>query len=550
MRLNTEIQKLIANGLTRQAVDTCTDWARKYRVMGKPIAGPWGSKYHPWSVGMQDSTAPVNVGMKSAQAAYTESLLNIALFNIDVRRNDVLYVLPNKTPDASDFSSARFDTAIELSPHLSELFTRTKNIGHKKAGSANLYIRGSKSKSGLISIPVAVLCIDEFDRMDQHAIALAVERLSGQFEKLIWEISTPTIPHFGIHREFLTTTQEHFYFACPRCTRQTELIFPDCFELRGESLTDPRLVESKIICKECKGDLSKDKWSFLQSGDWQPSVKQYIGERRGFHINQLYSSTVSPFEIASLMVKAETSKADEQELYNSKMGLPHTVAGAQVSDKDLDSCYETYTMLTQGNPARINTMGVDVGDWLHVEIDEWTIDQMGPDINTNAKPRVIWIGKVRDFEALDVLMRKFQIHGAVVDINPERRKAKEFADRFHGFVKLAHYSRGQTSKGMIEKTDHDIVDDHMLAVDRTSWLDISLGRFAKQRISLPSNTPDEYRQNVKSLVRVIERDIDDNPVGRYQNIAPDHFGHARNYAEMALPLAASVVDNSTIQDFL
>lgn len=550
MRLNTEIQRLISNGLTRQAVDTCTDWARKYRVMGKPIPGPWSSKYHPWTVGMQNSTAPTNVGMKSAQAAYTETCLNVALYNIDVKRNDVLYVLPNKTPDASDFSSARFDSALDLSPHLSELFNDTKNIGHKRAGSANLYIRGSKSKSGLISIPVACLFIDEFDRMDQHAVALAVERLSGQFEKLIWEISTPTIPHFGIHKEFLTTTQEHFFFPCPRCSRQTELIFPDCFELVGESLTDPRISESKIICKECKGDLTKDKWAYLQAGDWQPSIEKYNGDRRGFHINQLYSSTIAPYDIATSMIKAETSKAEEQELYNSKMGLPHTVEGAQVTDSDLDSCYGNYPMLNVMKADRLVTMGVDVGDWLHVEIDEWDFDDFGPDINSNAVPRVVHITKVRDFEALDPLMKAFLVRGCVVDINPERRKAKEFADRFRGFVRLAHYSSGQASKAMVEKADHAIVEDYQLSVDRTSWLDLSLGRFVKSRISLPNNTPNEYRENVKALVRVTERDINDNPVGRYQNIGPDHYAHARNYAEIALPLAASVATNSTIGDFL
>lgn len=549
LRLNSEIQKLIANGLTRQAVDTCTDWARKYRVMGKPIPGRWTSKYHPWTVGMQNSTAPVNVGMKSAQAAFTETCLNIALFNIDVKRNDVLYVLPNKTPDASDFSSARFDSALDLSPHLSELFNDTKNIGHKRAGSANLYIRGSKSKSGLISIPVACLFVDEFDRMDQQAIALAVERLSGQFEKLLWEISTPTIPHYGIHKEYLTTTQEHFMFKCPRCSRNTEFIFPDCFELHGESLTDD-LGKSKIVCKECKGDLSKDKWTFLQSGIWEPTVKKYNGDRRGFHINQLYSSTISPYDIATSLIRSETSKADEQELYNSKMGLPHTVAGAQVSDKDLDSCIGDYQMLPTIKEDRLITMGVDVGDWLHVEIDEWHFVNLGPDLNSNAEPRLVHACKVRDFEALDDLMKRFLVRGCVVDINPERRKAKEFADRFRGYVRLAHYSRGQASKAMIEKEDHAIVEDYQLSVDRTSWLDLSLGRFLKSTITLPTDIPNEYRENVKALVRVVEKDMDGNPVGRYQNIAPDHYGHARNYAEMALPLAASVATNSNIGDFL
>jgi len=58
----------------------------------------------------------------------TETLLNITFFAIDIKRIDVLYTLPAKTPDAGDFSQARFDSALELSPHLTQLFSDTKML--------------------------------------------------------------------------------------------------------------------------------------------------------------------------------------------------------------------------------------------------------------------------------------------------------------------------------------------------------------------------------------------------------------------------------------
>jgi phage terminase large subunit GpA-like protein len=130
---------------------------------------------------MHDSEAELNVGQKSAQMGYTETVLNITFYNIDVRNIDCLYVLPAKTPDASDFSAARFDPALELSPHLSKIFSEVKNVGHKRAGTTNLYIRGSRSRAGLKSVPVGFIVLDELDEMTQENVRwLLKERRSGQ----------------------------------------------------------------------------------------------------------------------------------------------------------------------------------------------------------------------------------------------------------------------------------------------------------------------------------------------------------------------------------
>jgi hypothetical protein len=45
-----------------------------------------------------------------------------------------------------------------------------------------------------------------------------------------------------------------------------------------------------------------------------------------------------------------------------------------------------------------------------------------------------------------------------------------------------------------------------------------------------------------SIVRIYEKDVDGNPIGKYVKAGSDddHFAHARNYSEIALPLAASL----------
>ena len=144
------------------------------------------------------------------------------------------------------------------------------------------------------SIPVAVLIIDELDEMDEKQIWLALERLSGHVDKSIYYISTPTIPKLGIHRQYLQGTQEHFMFKCPHCSRQTELIYPDCLEIHGEAITDPLIKTSFLKCKECKHKLDhKMKHEWLADAKWVPTAV-VDEDHRSFHVNQLYSFAMSP----------------------------------------------------------------------------------------------------------------------------------------------------------------------------------------------------------------------------------------------------------------
>jgi phage terminase large subunit GpA-like protein len=196
----TELMKRrIQIGLQRKAVTSCSAWAMTYRIMGTPYPGKWTFTHHPWLKEMHDSESEMIVGQKAAQLGYTEFALNLAFYYIDIKATDVLYVLPSKTPDASDFSASRFDGALELSQHLTDLFSDVKNVGHKRAGAVNMYVRGSKSRPGLKSIPVGLVILDEVDEFEQKNIPLAMERLSGQVERKIAMLSTPTIEERGIN---------------------------------------------------------------------------------------------------------------------------------------------------------------------------------------------------------------------------------------------------------------------------------------------------------------------------------------------------------------
>ena len=324
---------------------------------------------------------------------------------LDQLRRDVLYVLPTAL-NASDFSKARFATALKHSPHLASIFTDTNTVNLKQAGTCNLYIRGSRGDSNLKSIPVSEMILDEVDEMDQKQIWLALERLSGQQRKTVWSISTPTIPNYGVHKLFQQSTQEHFIFECPCCSRQTELLWPDCIEIIGETIYDPRCHESFLKCKECGNRLEhKAKPEWLGTGKWVPFAPNANPDHRGFNISQLYSFTVSPGELVIAHFRGLGDEAANKEFHNSKLGQPFIGEGAKVTDDMLDECIGNHTMdaaRPRVGGSKLITLGVDQGKWSYYTVCEWQIDQLSNDINVAAKPVVLAHGKFHEEDVVDV----------------------------------------------------------------------------------------------------------------------------------------------------
>lgn len=530
--MREHLLKRFSSSCRRSSITKPSKWALEYRKMGDRN---WSFDEFPWLLEMHDTDTPHMIGQKSSQMGYTETVLNKTFFTIDVEMKDCLYVLPAKTPDANDFSASRFDPALESSEHLRALFSDVKNIGHKRAGHANLFIRGSRSRSALKSIPVSLIVLDELDEMDQENVPLAEERKSGQTTWQIIKISTPTIDNHGINLHFNDSTQEHFFFPCPHCSRKIELTFPDCLIITGDDPTSKTIRDSHLICPECKHALNHhDKVSFLSSGIWVPQNDKMD---RGFYINQLYSCKVNPWEIAIEYLKGLTNQAKEQEFFNSKLGLPHIVEGARVTDVEIDQAIQPYdngTSIPDGT--RAVTMGIDVGSQLHYEIAEWI-----PYATGRYTCKVLEFGKVRHFEQLEELMARYSPHHTVIDAQPERRKSREFAELYHGYVNVCFY--GQHVRGR-EMTTND--KEASISVDRTFWLDTSLGRFHNKEIILPKDVSKEYKDHVKALVRIYKKDQNDNPIALYQNTGDDHFGHAHNYAEIAFAILSSTPINKNI----
>jgi hypothetical protein len=547
--LMIELRSQFASGLIRKASMDCPRWAQNYVVLGKPKPGPMSFKWHPWEKEMMACDSNWS-GRKAAQMGYTNVALIRGIFTNDIKKNDVLYLLPKRSPDATDFSKAKFDSLLELSPALNNFYSNAKNVGHKQAGGINFYIRGARSRSGLKSISVGQQTWDELDEMPKSQMALATERSSGYDEKDIQriKISTPTVPDFGIDEEIKTTDKSIWVFRCPSCSRWTNLPFPDCLYIASDSLQNEALLkESYIFCPLCKNKLhheTKHEWLGLEAGaHWEKQDSKF--STRGFLINQYYSTTIEPWKIAESYIKGLSDPSALQEYWNSKGGLPHVPEGARVNPNDFK--FGDYSNNDRPNTqGQLITMGIDVGSRvLHFWIDQWFLPPaIGAELNMFAKCKNLRHGTCK-WTDLQNLMRDYQVIHAVIDYQPETTKSLEFCIRFAGHAHMCYPNRGAIGKA-IKKND----PEYRVGVGRTAWLDIALGRFKNATILMPRDTLEDAKKQIMNLIRITKKDQDDQPIARYISVGPEHFGMARYYSEIALPLAVAGQRNQNITDFL
>ena len=263
------IRTNVAESLESRTLGRCSRWVQKVRFIGEPPA-PYSFYRYPWLKTMHDDDSQEIVIMKGAQLGFTEYALNRTLFALDQIKVNVLYALPNERPDAMGFSKGRINPAADLSPYIEGLFAISKGESHKiTKDSKSLYIRGARSRICFKQIDVGLVVLDELDEMTDEAVNLARYRLAGQMKsKQLIMLSTPHIEEPGIHKQFLETTQNHFFFPCPACNKHIELSYPDCFKITAEDAMDPNVGNSYYCCPECNAKIDHENLAaYLNKGD-------------------------------------------------------------------------------------------------------------------------------------------------------------------------------------------------------------------------------------------------------------------------------------------
>jgi Phage terminase large subunit (GpA) len=416
----------------------------------------------------------------------------------------IIYWLPTDG-DVSDFVKTKVDSLVSENPDISEhLSTGPKsgsyNQGLKFFWNVPTYWRGLKSKVGVKAISADAAVYDEYDEADQSQVSQARKRLSASELKLERELSTPTIPDFGIDKQFQETDQCHYAFRCPHCSTWNilEEQFPECFQQKADGSYYPG-------CKRCKGKLD------LSSGTWVQKESRNVV--RGYQVSQLYSPFVSANEI---MREFHTTEFVGH-FYNHVLGVPYLSATDKLTREMVLSLCDPMRQMT-GNYISQTAMGIDVGSVLHITV----VDQKNK--------KIVWIGELTHFEDVDKLMIKFNTVSCVIDALPETRKVKELINRNRTKVWSCFYN--ENLKGDYAWKE----DERIVTVNRTESLDASTFAVIRKEYTLPQRNKmiETFADHCANIAKVVEEDK--NTGARkyvYKKTGPDHYRHSFNYAMIA-----------------
>jgi hypothetical protein len=323
-------------------------------------------------------------------------------------------------------------------------------------------------------------------------------------------LSNPTLPDYGIDREFQQTDQRHWLVRCEKCGRYTclEDSFPGCLlELKNKVVRG---------CMRCHSELDPS------IGQWVAKRPQ-VADRRGYRYSQLFSHFVGPAEILR-QYRAAKNRAN---FYNLKLGMAFVDAENRLAVQEvLNLCGDQGIAGSDLGPC---TMGVDQGKDIHVVIGKR---------DGAASDRVVYIGVQKEWEALDSLMDLFNVTRCVVDALPETRNARAFAERHRGRVFLNYYVH--TLKGPARWDEQKLT----VQCNRTESMDASHHEIQNRKILIPrqSSAIEEFAEHLHNVAKKLEENEETGSKQYvYVRLGPDHFRHAFNYECLARNFGAESV---------
>lgn len=568
-----EIHEWIATEFKASSFDVCSRWAIEFRRMKIGVDNAnrnksaqdkstesYSLKNYPYVREIMDSIARRNWIKKGAQTGLTEAAITIALFSNLRLGRDVIYYFPTKAK-MTEFASSRVDDAIVLSPFIKSRCSINNSSLKRFSNATSLYMLGA-TPADLRSTAASRLIMDEFDEWFPAGVALALERLSGHDNTQAWGFSTPTLPDIGIDLKYSDSTRECYFFECPHCGKQIDLAWDEenkefhCFE------PGDKPSEAFYFCWRCRRPLPHEKKSqFLADGhysaktsegdpvDPDPEVKRL---NRGFYVPQMLSPTVTPEAFAIKLAAGLAGDIDAlREFYNSGVAQPFLEDQHRVTDSHLRyaklEAHTEHEKLHGGKPFRMTelgpitkkkhfvTLGIDQGGPVHHWVAvSWKFHRHIPgDPNDRAVGKMIGCGRIMvdEWEKIWGLMREYRVRQAVIDINPQPTDARKFARRYKEFVHLCLYTVGHTGREII--LTEDDYGANLVKCDKTAWLSKTIGRIIAGNLLLPVDTPREFEEHLKSLIRTMHKDRVHAEFKKQDGVA-DHYAHALSYAEIAL----------------
>lgn len=411
-------REAFAEGLRPDPIMTVSEWSDAYRILSPKSSaepGPFRTSRTPYMREVMDCLSPQchtreAVLMFGAQLAKTEGGNNWIGSIIDLNPGPTMAVQP--TVDMGKrFSKQRIDSMIEESPRLREKVAdkRARDSGNtilqKDFYGGTLVITGANSATGLRSMPVKNLFLDEIDAypgdVDGEGDPLDLaERRTSTFEhsRKIFCTSTPTIAgRSKVEAKYFDprATQEVYLVPCPECGFQQRIEWKAITYTNNEGMV---VGEVTLKCQGCEAQIEEHhKTQMLAEGGWVAQNDKADGTVRSFHLSSLYSPLgwFSWKRAAEMWIAAQGKPDKIRTFVNTVLGEVYREKGDAPEWEKLYARRLDYKPNSIPDPdCMVLTAGVDVQkNRLEVEVVGW-----GPNMRSWSIDYRVFMGDTQEDE--------------------------------------------------------------------------------------------------------------------------------------------------------
>ena len=325
-----------------------------------------GREYQPTII---DDPVKTLFVVKCAQVGLSEIFARWALASVVSQDNfTTIYTFPAAT-DADLFTKSRLSPVIVASKAITHSLSRTVNSTDLKQFGQNsfLYIRGTYSETGALSVPADLIIHDEYDRSDMGNVAAYVSRLQAKPTKMRRIFSTPTVAKYGIDAESLTSKRVKQVWSCSHCNHKfipnyhDNVIIPDYTDRKKElnkfNINSTRWREAKLLCPRC-GQVPE---SDLRYREWVVENPESKFDSKTYFVSPFCAPS---FITAPYLVKVSTEFDKWSEFCNQALGETSVDAQDTLVESDIRAMNIPHGIGESG----IHFMGCDMGATCHIMI--------------------------------------------------------------------------------------------------------------------------------------------------------------------------------------
>lgn len=342
------------------------EWIEANRSLGgdSPMPGPMDLSFTPYVEDILDSYLDPACRditlMGSTQWGKSETLLSALCLTIATDPQPTLFVMPNEEEVVS-FGKHRLRVAFELCPPVLALRERETDWTNLEIGfrGMTLFLGYANSPARLSSRSIGRLIFDELDKMpafsgrETSPILLAKERQRWWPGSKTLGASTPRTQRDNVWPAFAASDQRWFYVPCPKCKEYQPLRFGQDTVIFPKEVRSPDEIASKrlasYVCVHCKFEIPDEtgiKRVMLSRGRWCPEGGRVTrdgeikgvsldAERRGYHLNALYSPMLSWSDVAAMFLRSKDDWSRLWHFTNSWLGWPWVERVKNVVEDDL-----------------------------------------------------------------------------------------------------------------------------------------------------------------------------------------------------------------------